>query len=78
MRMKPQKDELWTGYQKREINRRRAGEILQQINFLGLNLSGAEAGDPRYQLQPLLPGSVVGECSMQEDELADKITEVGA
>jgi len=37
---------------------------------------GAEIGDPNLRFQPRLPGSVVGEASMEQVGKADKITEV--
>jgi len=37
---------------------------------------GVEIGDPNLRFQPRLPGSVVGEASMEQAGKADKITEV--
>ena len=37
---------------------------------------GAESGDPNLRFQPRLPGSVVGEASMGQDEKGGKITRV--
>ena len=39
---------------------------------------GAGIGDPNLRFQPRLPGSVVGEASMEQLGKADKITEVTA
>jgi len=44
--------------------------------LFGAKKCGVESGDPNLRLQPRLPGSVVGEASMRQDEKADKITRV--
>jgi len=37
---------------------------------------GAESGDPNLHFQPRLPGSVVGEASMGQEDNSGKITRV--
>ena len=57
--------------------RERGGTLRKSVNYGNAGKKcGAENGDPNLRFQPRLPGSVVGEASMEQREEVYKITRV--